>query len=106
MSAMTSTEQLRARLLGFRPTDVLWGWVAPLIVAAVGGFLRFYQLGRPHQLVFDETYYVKQGYSLLQYGYERRVPTSIKSPDAMFTLSLIHISEPTRRTPISYAVFC
>ena len=22
------------------------------------------------------------------------------------TLSLIHISEPTRRTPISYAVFC
>ena len=23
-----------------------------------------------------------------------------------FTLSLIHISEPTRRTPISYAVFC
>src|SRR5665647_276448 len=26
--------------------------------------------------------------------------------DAAHTLSLIHISEPTRRTPISYAVFC
>ena len=25
---------------------------------------------------------------------------------AMLDLSLIHISEPTRRTPISYAVFC
>ena len=25
---------------------------------------------------------------------------------AMLELSLIHISEPTRRTPISYAVFC
>ena len=25
---------------------------------------------------------------------------------ANFLLSLIHISEPTRRTPISYAVFC
>src|SRR5665647_2088626 len=24
----------------------------------------------------------------------------------VYTLSLIHISEPTRRTPISYAVFC
>ena len=24
----------------------------------------------------------------------------------VFNLSLIHISEPTRRTPISYAVFC
>src|SRR5665647_1502103 len=26
--------------------------------------------------------------------------------DHQFHLSLIHISEPTRRTPISYAVFC
>eukprot|EP01016_Furgasonia_blochmanni_P053124 TRINITY_DN8542_c0_g1_i3.p1 TRINITY_DN8542_c0_g1~~TRINITY_DN8542_c0_g1_i3.p1 ORF type:complete len:124 (+),score=11.06 TRINITY_DN8542_c0_g1_i3:64-435(+) len=25
---------------------------------------------------------------------------------SMYCLSLIHISEPTRRTPISYAVFC
>src|SRR5665647_3988326 len=25
---------------------------------------------------------------------------------SLFDLSLIHISEPTRRTPISYAVFC
>src|SRR5680860_1827298 len=29
--------------------------------------------------------------------------TSVKY---VLTLSLIHISEPTRRTPISYAVFC
>ena len=27
-------------------------------------------------------------------------------PDGLQGLSLIHISEPTRRTPISYAVFC
>ena len=26
--------------------------------------------------------------------------------DTVRVLSLIHISEPTRRTPISYAVFC
>src|SRR5664279_2606977 len=26
--------------------------------------------------------------------------------DIIYSLSLIHISEPTRRTPISYAVFC
>ena len=64
---------------------MLWGWLAPLLVAAVGGFLRFWQLGRPHQLVFDETYYVKQAWSLLQYGTERRVPDSIKKPDVMFT---------------------
>src|SRR5665647_754287 len=27
-------------------------------------------------------------------------------PGLVYDLSLIHISEPTRRTPISYAVFC
>jgi len=85
MFAMTPTEQLRSRLLGYRPSDVLWGWLGPLIVAAVGGFLRFWQLGRPHQLVFDETYYVKQGISMFKYGQERRVAASIKSPDALFT---------------------
>jgi dolichyl-phosphate-mannose-protein mannosyltransferase len=82
---MTPTEQLRSRLLGYRPTDVLWGWLGPLIVAAVGGFLRFWHLDQPHELVFDETYYVKQGVSMIQYGYERRVASSIKSPDALFT---------------------
>ena len=85
MTAMTPTEQLRSRLLGTRPADRLWGWLAPLIVAAVGGFLRFWKLGDPHQLVFDETYYVKQAYSMIQHGFEERVPDNIKYPDAMFT---------------------
>src|SRR5680860_1651727 len=30
----------------------------------------------------------------------------LQKPQAAKELSLIHISEPTRRTPISYAVFC
>src|SRR5664279_2791406 len=29
-----------------------------------------------------------------------------RKPEHILVLSLIHISEPTRRTPISYAVFC
>src|SRR5680860_25020 len=34
-------------------------------------------------------------------------PDMMGTPEAeMDELSLIHISEPTRRTPISYAVFC
>src|SRR5665647_3434629 len=36
------------------------------------------------------------------YGRSRMFNTGF----VIFTLSLIHISEPTRRTPISYAVFC
>ena len=65
-------EQLRARLLGFRPSDALWGWLGPTLIAIVGGFIRFWQLDRPHQLVFDETYYVKQGVSMMRYGVEMR----------------------------------
>ncbi len=85
MTRMTSAEQLRLRLLGFRPTDVFWGWFGPLVVAALGGLIRFWDLGRPHQLVFDETYYVKQGVSMLLYGVELRVPDSLQKPDELFT---------------------
>src|SRR5665647_2858215 len=34
------------------------------------------------------------------------VPEEIRLLRRLLYLSLIHISEPTRRTPISYAVFC
>ncbi|WP_342803856.1 dolichyl-phosphate-mannose--protein mannosyltransferase [Luteipulveratus flavus] len=78
---------LRRRLLG-RPRTAqerLWAWLGPAIVTVLGGVLRFWDLGRPHQLVFDETYYVKQGWSLIQHGQEVRVPSDVKSPDALFT---------------------
>ncbi len=78
-------ERLRDRLLGVRPSDRLWGWLGPLVIAAVGGFLRFWQLGRPHQLVFDETYYVKEGYTIWKYGVERANLPRLKNPDALFT---------------------
>lgn len=48
----------------------LTGWLWSLAVTALAGVLRFWDLGRPHELVFDETYYVKQAYSLLVQGYE------------------------------------
>lgn len=41
------------------------------MLAIIGAALRFYRLGFPHSLVFDETYYVKDAYSLSQSGYER-----------------------------------
>jgi dolichyl-phosphate-mannose-protein mannosyltransferase len=48
----------------------LWGWLAVLAVTVFGGVLRFWRLDRPHLLVFDETYYVKQGWSMFKAGYE------------------------------------
>ena len=81
---------LRRRLLGVwdepEHRGRLYGWVGPLVITAVGGLLRFWHLGLPHQLVFDETYYVKQGSSFLDYGYERSVAPSISTKaDELFT---------------------
>ena len=45
------------------------GWVGPLSVAVLALALRLWHLGRPNLLVFDETYYAKDAYSLLQHGY-------------------------------------
>ena len=66
---------LRARLLGPGAEGIghtLLGWLGPLVAMVIGGVLRFWQLGHPHQLVFDETYYVKQGWSMILFGFEMR----------------------------------
>ena len=71
-AAASPTPPLRERLLGYRPSDVLWGWLGPLIITAIGGFLRFWNLNKPPRLDFDEAYYVKQAYSMMKWGWERR----------------------------------
>lgn len=58
----------------YPPSLRLWFWLIPVITAAIGGILRFVRLEVPRSLVFDETYYVKDGYSLLVSGYERSWP--------------------------------
>jgi len=52
------------------PGSVLWGWAGPLLVTALGAFLRFYRLGQPHAVLFDETYYVPDAYGILKHGVE------------------------------------
>lgn len=74
--------RLRWHLIGLRANDRLWGWIGPLLVTALAALLRFWQLGRPHQLVFDETYYVKQAYTLWRNGFENQWP---KDADKLFT---------------------
>lgn len=49
----------------------LWGWLATAGAGLIAILTRFIGLNHPHQMVFDETYYVKGGYSLITYGYER-----------------------------------
>jgi dolichyl-phosphate-mannose--protein O-mannosyl transferase len=88
---------LRRHLLGRRPTDQLRGWLGPLLVAALAGVLRFWRLSDPHQLVFDETYYVKQAYTYLKVGYELRWP---EGSDARFTAGTPDIFSTTADFPV------
>ncbi|QCU79472.1 phospholipid carrier-dependent glycosyltransferase [Citricoccus sp. SGAir0253] len=72
---------LRLRLLGERFRPGHWGWIVPLAVTVVAAVLRLARLDHPDQLIFDETYYVKDAYTLLRAGYELDWP---EDHDAQF----------------------
>jgi dolichyl-phosphate-mannose-protein mannosyltransferase len=61
---------LSDRLAPPMPGSPLWGWAGPLLVTAFGAFLRFYRLGTPKAIVFDETYYVGDAWGILHHGVE------------------------------------
>ena len=50
----------------------LRGWIGPLAATATAAALRLPNLGTPHTLVFDETYYAKDALSLLNFGVEKK----------------------------------
>jgi dolichyl-phosphate-mannose-protein mannosyltransferase len=50
--------------------SAFWGWAGPVLIMIFGGFLRFYRLSKPDAVVFDETYYVPDSYSILHHGVE------------------------------------
>ena len=52
----------------------LWHWGGPIAVTLLAAVLRLWNLGNPHSLVFDETYYVKDAWTLLNLGYESAWP--------------------------------
>ena len=52
----------------------LWYWGGPILVTLLAAVLRFWNLGHPQALVFDETYYVKDAWTLLHNGYESGWP--------------------------------
>ena len=70
---------LRERLVPAMPPASWRGWVGPLLVTLFGGFLRFYRLGVPHAVVFDETYYVPDAWSILRHGVEFNHPKNVNA---------------------------
>ncbi len=55
----------------WRTEDPLIGWTLALAVTGLAFFLRWWKLGTPHQFSFDETYYAKDAWSMLNNGYVR-----------------------------------
>ncbi|WP_454118452.1 dolichyl-phosphate-mannose--protein mannosyltransferase [Microbacterium lacticum] len=64
----------RARVAGDPRLQRLYGWLAPTLVTLLAAILRLWNLGHPHALVFDETYYVKDAWSQWNLGYAARWP--------------------------------
>jgi dolichyl-phosphate-mannose-protein mannosyltransferase len=65
------SSEVAERLVPAMPTDRRASWLVTLAITALAGWLRFADLGSPHAVVFDETYYMKDSLSLLRWGYER-----------------------------------
>jgi dolichyl-phosphate-mannose-protein mannosyltransferase len=53
-----------------------WFWGGPLAVTLLAAVLRLANLGNPHALVFDETFYVKDAWTLWNNGYETTWPAN------------------------------
>jgi dolichyl-phosphate-mannose--protein O-mannosyl transferase len=64
----TAQERARPR---WRTEDPLIGWTLALAITGLAFFLRWWKLGTPHQFSFDETYYAKDAWSMLNHGYVR-----------------------------------
>ena len=55
-------------------TDTAAGWAVTLVITLLAFLIRLQNLAYPSNLVFDETYYAKDAWSLLKFGYEREWP--------------------------------
>ncbi|MFI9486889.1 dolichyl-phosphate-mannose--protein mannosyltransferase [Promicromonospora sp. NPDC052451] len=64
----------RRLALGRTAADRFWGLFGALLVTLLAAAARLWELGRPGKLVFDETYYVKEGWSLASLGFEAAWP--------------------------------
>ena len=65
MAMMRLGRAVHARLFDAR------GWLMSLTLAVIAAALRLPRLDQPHLFSFDETYYAKDAFSYLHFGYER-----------------------------------
>jgi len=54
--------------------DNLFSWLITALITALAFAIRFPRLGVPPQIVFDETYYAKEAWAILHFGYAVQWP--------------------------------
>lgn len=83
---------LGLRQLGYRAARRarLWAWLGPGLMALLAAILRLVNLDHPHQLVFDETYYVKDAFTLDRFGFATRWDPDGESPNENFVRGDYH----------------
>ncbi len=74
-------DRWRLRVAADPRLERLYGWLAPTLITVLAAVLRLWNLGHPHTLVFDETYYVKDAWSQWNLGYAATWP---EGADARF----------------------
>ncbi|CAB4622602.1 MAG: phospholipid carrier-dependent glycosyltransferase [Actinobacteria bacterium] len=79
MSSISGVIASLANLLNGNGARRVINRYAPWGVIALAAFLRLWQLGYPSKLVFDETYYVKDAWSLWNTGSEKSWPQDFNS---------------------------
>ena len=77
----TASDRLWDLLAGSPERERLIRWSGPVAVTLLAAGTRLWNLGSPRALVFDETFYVKDAYTLSKLGYEGSWPTN---PDPGF----------------------
>ncbi len=76
-------------------------WIWTLLIAVLGGALRFVRLGSPREIIFDETYYVKDAWTTLLTGEPRDWPKTVtfqnisQTVDSAFAAGDVHTWYPT-----------
>lgn len=73
----------------------LWYWGGPLSVTVLGGILRFWNLGSPRAFMFDETYYVKDAFTLSRLGFEASWPDGANESILAGNYNIFNASDPS-----------
>lgn len=94
MSSIRAVIASLANYLNGRAVRALVNRFGPWAVIALAAFLRLWQLGYPSKLVFDETYYVKDAWTLWSTGSEKAWPTD---PNTAFEAGQVNnfLSDPS-----------